>query len=769
MLESRTRSACTLLLACALAAPGTASSLELEGPEVIKTGWNSGSLVASDIDGDGRTDLALLNNDHARIEVLTQRPAGSPGVERRPSGLDRWQPVLEDARFELRTVATGSRMYALALGDFDHDGRTDLAFTNSVDGLSIRYQDRRGEFERSRRLDIGEPATYGSTIEATDLNGDGRTDLVVLTKLALLVYLQTDDGVLGEAVAHRLPGDCYGLNTVDVDGDGVADLSYQVSGDDDSIRVRPGVGSGAFGPELTYRTGSTRGLARPIPAASGGGSDFVRIQNNTGQLERLTLFSEDREHTAIGDARPRVFAYPSDGKAAAAATLADLDRNGLLDLAVADPRDARIWVIRQTRSGIFAAAEASPSLSGIRSLIAVDRDDDGRDELVMASPKEQTLAWTSVTEDGELELPSVIAVEGRPGAVAAADFDGDGRVDLVYASTDKRERRLFQLTGASDWQDGTQVEISDLDHDPAALRVVDLNQDGHPDLALFVDHGDLRLLVNDGSGGLTEAVQETGFGRSSVSDVKPSAVSLADVDGDGHREAIVANPGFARALRIGSTGELEIVAQFNARSADARIAAAVLIGTGDDQSVALLEPDKGRGHSVTRRLNGGWRFNESFDLPSLDLAEAAAVDLDGSGTDDLVLFGTDRLVWIPVGRREPDLRPTSAWECDLTGVEYRALDVGDFDGDGRFEVVAMDTRDSHVVEILRPGDDDQWTSLLHFTVFEVDPHYEGQQGSVHQPREILVADLTNDGLRDLALLVHDRVLIYPQLATAQTR
>jgi hypothetical protein len=78
------------------------------------------------------------------------------------------------------------------------------------------------------------------------------------------------------------------------------------------------------------------------------------------------------------------------------------------------------------------------------------------------------------------------------------------------------------------------------------------------------------------------------------------------------------------------------------------------------------------------------------------------------------------------------------------------------------EVVAVDSRDSHVLEVLRPGRDGDWTSLLHFTVFEVDPHYEGQRGVVNQPREIIIADLTGDGRQDLVLVVHDRILLYPQ-------
>ena len=112
---------------------------------------------------------------------------------------------------------------------------------------------------------------------------------------------------------------------------------------------------------------------------------------------------------------------------------------------------------------------------------------------------------------------------------------------------------------------------------------------------------------------------------------------------------------------------------------------------------------------------------------------------------------------------EAALEPATAWECDLEGVSYQLLGVGDFDADGQFEVVAVDSRDSHVLEILRPGKGDDWRSLLHFTVYEVDPHYEGQRGAVNQPREIVITDLTDDGLTDLALLAHDRVLIYPQL------
>jgi hypothetical protein len=40
--------------------------------------------------------------------------------------------------------------------------------------------------------------------------------------------------------------------------------------------------------------------------------------------------------------------------------------------------------------------------------------------------------------------------------------------------------------------------------------------------------------------------------------------------------------------------------------------------------------------------------------------------------------------------------------------------------------------------------------------------FRGRRGGFPEPREAVVADLTGDGKNDLAILVHDRVILYPQ-------
>ena len=60
------RPATVLLVAFSVLAwvhPASAGSVQLRGPEVYKLDWNTRALDAADVDGDGRTDLLLLNND----------------------------------------------------------------------------------------------------------------------------------------------------------------------------------------------------------------------------------------------------------------------------------------------------------------------------------------------------------------------------------------------------------------------------------------------------------------------------------------------------------------------------------------------------------------------------------------------------------------------------------------------------------------------------------------------------------------------------------
>ena len=95
---------------------------------------------------------------------------------------------------------------------------------------------------------------------------------------------------------------------------------------------------------------------------------------------------------------------------------------------------------------------------------------------------------------------------------------------------------------------------------------------------------------------------------------------------------------------------------------------------------------------------------------------------------------------------------------------YFALAAADLDRDGTEELVTLDSSQSRILEVLaREGTG--FSEALHFTVFEADPHYQGRQGARAEPREMLFAEITGDDLPDLVLLVHDRLLVYPNASS----
>ena len=83
---------------------------------------------------------------------------------------------------------------------------------------------------------------------------------------------------------------------------------------------------------------------------------------------------------------------------------------------------------------------------------------------------------------------------------------------------------------------------------------------------------------------------------------------------------------------------------------------------------------------------------------------------------------------------------------------------GDLNGDGILDLVAVDGARGEL-EILA-GTADSFIPALGFPVFEKKTFSGGGRGV--EPRAVLVEDLDGDGLADVCLLIHDRLVIYPQ-------
>lgn len=750
------------LAATPLSARG--AGVALDGPEVYKLDWGARDLTFGDLDSDGRIDIAVLNNDRGKVEILRQAGAGQ-SPEPSPSGSADWTPTLDDARFRRDGFTVGEEGYSLSAGDLDGDGRVDLAFTGAIGGLTVAYRGDDGDWSLRKILALDDAAEWTSTLETTDLDADGRCDLVVLTRSEALVFRQTAAGELDGPERYPLVEEnAFGLEATDIDGDGRVDLRYLVRDKVAPFRVRFQEEDGAFGPEEAIRIGEHRGFVSRFPLPGEPGSVFGLVQAQTGLIELFRLRPGGPEESEELRFRPRVYAPGISRRGTAAAALGDFDGDGRIDVVLADGAGGRVWLYRQRDRGGFHPARSFPSVGEIRSVAASDLDGDGADELLVASSGESFLGVSRyLSANDRLAYPERVAVAGTPFTVAAPVVAGRPVMACVRRNAEARFE-LVILPSGSAGDEPSQTEPLELNGSPASMLARDLDGDGRDDLLVFTTKEAAVPLLQDASG-VFRSVDLSAPGAAPLQGMDRRRVTFADLDGDGRPEWLVAGKGFARALRLDGSG-FETVDQFNAQRSGVDLDFALYVDVDLDGAPEMVLKDRtGAEVQILRRASDGvYRHESTLFAGTIEATEAHVVDVDGDGRKDVVVFGKDRFWWVPVGRSDLVKETVLTHEPPDGDRVYLMLESGDFDRNGTPELIALDALQTHVLEILRVAGSaarPKLESALHFPVFEANPHYRGRTGGNVEPREIAVRDVTGDGIPDVILLVHDRVLVYP--------
>ncbi len=791
-----------LVLAAAGSWPANAAEVAappLSGPEIAKLDWNTRALTAHDLDGDGRVDLALINNDRAAIELLYQRDPAAPAEAAPAASGGRWEPVLEDARFSRETLIVGQTLFDLAVADFDGDGRPDLAVTGEPISLSVRHARADGTWEEKTYPTAPAPQKFLGCLAAADLDGDDRADLVVLGQKEIAVFLQKPG--LGLVLDERLPladDNAYGLLLQDLDGDGRRDLLHLAAGQREALRVRYQVAPGKFGPELAFglrtprsplvpvaglsvppsgrgparvwagKGGSSRAASRvEAPAASG--PLFASVPGASGQVEFTRLTPASGADVWRGLA-PRVFSPLAGARGAALYATADFDGDGGSDLAVAYADSAQLYVYLRRADGGFTVPRRVSSLTDARALAALAWEPGGPAELLVLSGKENALAGIALRPDGSAAPARALPIPGRLAAFAAGPLAEGGPAGLAVVAEEegKRQLTLWTRDASGVLRRGASVTLAGLRVDPRAVLLHDLDQDGRADVLVAVPGVGVRVYLQKTDGSLADAADNPLYRPGLLARAEAAAGALAadDVDGDGRPELLVAAENFLRALRLAPDGELVTAAQFDARDPGAEVTTGFVLApakAGADQTwrVVLHDRKNGQLHLLAGAgASGPW---ETLDLrPVARLEATGALRLAGpGGRRELVLLGKDRFWWMPEGAADFSAKAEGAYASDLPDTRHAYVSGGDFDGDGRTDLVAVDT-ENNLVEVLARDASGAWGARLHFKVFDTDAHHSGDRGAGQEPREALVADVTGDGRADLVLLVHDRVLVYPQ-------
>ncbi len=281
-------------------------------PAYYAVGTDPDAIVAGDFNGDGRLDLAVENSG-SNINFF-------PGTVSVLLGNG-------DGTFQSQvTDAVGSRPVSIVAGDFNGDGRLDLAVANiGSDMVSVLLGNGDGTFQPQVTYAVG---SGPDSIVAGDFNGDGRLDLAVANwnDGTVSVLLGNGDGTFQPQVTYAVGSGPDAIVAGDFTGDGHLDLAV-ANYFDDTVSVLLGNGDGTFQPQVTYAVGWDPG-AIVAGDFSGDGHLDLAVANELSGTVSVLLGNGD------GTFQPQVTYAVGSGPDAIVA--GDFNGDGHLDLAVAN-------------------------------------------------------------------------------------------------------------------------------------------------------------------------------------------------------------------------------------------------------------------------------------------------------------------------------------------------------------------------------------------------------------------------------------------------
>ncbi len=364
----------------------------------------------ADLDGDGKPDLLVgdLNSYYFYSVRNIGTCTGNCGAISTASNF-----------------ATGNAPQSIVIGDFNHDGKLDLATANnSANTVSVALGGGDGSFQTAVDYAAGNGPR---AVTAADLNGDVNPDLVVADSSAnqVSVLLGNANGTFQAATTFGAGTAPHGVATGDFNRDGKVDLVVANSGSND-VSVLLGNGDGSFQTAVSYAAGTT-----PEFVASG---DF----NRDGKLDIVVANSGSNNVSVLfgnGDGTFQTATTYAAGTNPLAIAVADLNHDGKLDIAVANSGSGDVSVLAGNGSGSFAAAVNYTAGTAPYSIAAADLNGDGTPDLAVALNGANAVAVIPAVGGGAFGSATSFATGTAPYAVAAADVNRDGKTDLVVANS----------------------------------------------------------------------------------------------------------------------------------------------------------------------------------------------------------------------------------------------------------------------------------------------------------------------------------------------
>jgi phosphodiesterase/alkaline phosphatase D-like protein len=675
-----------------LSTSGSITSSSFGTKTDLTTGTTPTGIAAEDLDGDSKPDIVVTNFDNGgngtTISIL--RNTSTSGAISFATKVD---------------FTTGSGPDNVAIGDIDNDGKPDIAVINAtavtfsvLRNLSTSGTITTSSFASKVDFTIG---TGPFSIALADLDGDGRPDVVATNGISASVSILRNAGVTGSITSSSLSskvdfttgGSPYGLAIGDIDGDGKPDLITANAGSGTISVLRnamtAGTGSaptvttsaatgissssatlnGSVNPNGSSTTayfewGTSSTLATSSATSSqsiGSGSSSVSVTANlSGLSASTTYYYRVVGQNSVGTQRGSIlnftttattgvsFASKVDfttGNAPAQVAIGDLDGDGKPDVAVVNENATSMSIFRNiSPSGGLSLDTKVDFTTGSTptDIIIGDLDGDGKSDVVVTNWNSGTISvFRNTGASGLIAFAAKVdfTTGNSPNKIVIGDMDGDGKLDLAITNSNGNSVSIFRNTSTS----GTISLAARVDLAtggfPIGIAVGDLDGDGKPDLLVANNNSGISVIRNTSASGAVSFASRVDL----TAGLSPIDVALADADGDGKLDLIVANrdENNVSVFRNTSTsGSLSFATKVDFSTGSSPYYLVVGDLDADGKTDIVVTISSSNIVSVFRNIStsGTASYASKVDFGTGILPSGVALgDLDGDGKPDLIV------------------------------------------------------------------------------------------------------------------------------------
>ena len=739
-----------------------------KGPEIFPIDNQIALLHAADLDGDGLNDLIIVNNERSQIDLLynqtgkTNNPQGVKKVQKRQ--INELPP---GARFRIDTISSEKRISSLVVTDLNGDGKPDIAyFGGDPKELVVLYNQGTNGWSAPKHWPVDDGQLTQNALACGDLNGDGLNDLVLLGDTQIYVFSQKPDHTFGEPEKLPYSGAVKAVQVLDIDGDGRSDLLLVNWESPTPFRFRLQNSAGRLGPEFYFSADPIRSFCADDLESNK--TQIVTIAENSGRAQ-ISEFPRKAAENLSGTFKQGQFQLlplNKSDRTRRGMIWADVNGDGLPDLLVAEPESGQISIYLQKPDGTLDVPKQFSTLTGVSDIAVGDWNGDGKPSIFLLSDDERQIGVTQLDEKGGLPFPTLIPLEGKPLGMAVGRLQPNGKPTLAVIVDQDGKRSL--VTRTADGKGRTQKLNENFKSNPSTMRFHDVNQDGLMDLVVLIPYEKIKVLLQVAGKDFDEEDIAPPGGS-----VEEPWLSSLDVDGDGKPELLLAQKNFLRAVVLkqeaaaqNSTNQGEWVfsvkEQINGAGSNSRLvgAAALPNGTNAVHSLFLLDAERKELTLCERDSAGAWQVVHNIPLPYTEFDSIRPLALGGSSPNSVAFMGKQAVAWMPLSGDVWDFTKLDSYETSIKDGHLNDVVTGDLNDDGRKDLVFMETAKNYLDLVIF----DAHRKLVPATRWQVfeERSFRSRRSDLPEPREALVTDVTGDGKNDLVIVVHDRILVYPQ-------